>query len=201
MVASTGATGATGITGATGFDGLSITGPTGVTGATGATGADGLSITGPTGATGVTGATGPVGLQAFGGMFTTLAAAMPMATPGTQYQIDMPTAMPLSNMTYFLSQLGVSVAGTYEIIYSVRGSCATTGQFTLAIWLNGVNLMNTPITVNVIANQPFEITGNMITDLPLNGNISMRASSNVSQQLNILAGQGATVTLKKLSNP
>lgn len=198
-----GDTGATGLAGPAGSTGPA--GPVGLTGATGATGPAGpvgpqgpagsVGATGPAGSTGSTGATGPAGsgLAAFGYVFQLATIADATVVGGA----DVPFSNngPLSNVSHTAGTTTavISIAGTYELSYSVSITAGIGSQIAVAVnsTVNASTEINTLVATG-------NISGKAILSLAAGDVLTLRNNSAVAMTMNLAPGVGAQMTIKKL---
>ncbi len=119
-----------------------IRGPRGPVGPTGATGARGpIGPQGPVGATGATGATGAAGatdaIYAVSGAATVAASAI--------IPLTLSAGSPTTTMSVSSGSVNLPSSGSYIVTYSANGSNAT-GEFKVALYLNGTAITNEELT-------------------------------------------------------
>jgi Collagen triple helix repeat (20 copies). len=168
----TGYTGYTGYTGPTGYTG--VTGPTGYTGYTGYTGETGptgyTGFTGYTGYTGYTGPTGPVSLGIYAYFYNLSSAAAVTAGGSVIFDTDGPYVGSAFTHTASSTNITVTNAGTYQIIYSAAFTDPASGMTLYA----GANPIAGSEYGDAIANV---ITGQVICPLASSDVITLRNTS------------------------
>ena len=128
--------GPTGPTGSgTGAGPTGPTGPRGFTGPAGPTGPTGIGVAGPTGPTGPSGGGGTAGLRAFGYVYQIGTETVALGSP-----VTFSNNGPLNNITHTTgtSSIGITVAGTYNIAFTINTSNNNPQDWAIAV--NGSNL-------------------------------------------------------------
>jgi hypothetical protein len=147
---------------------LPIPGPSGPPGPIGPTGLKGdkgdIGLTGPkgdTGATGATGATGPAGtggLGSYGSFFDTTTQTNLGGASGNAFKLNT-TDFNSGVSIVSTSQIKMTNAGKYNIVFSAQIDKTDGGYDTVEIWLkkNGSNLANTNTKLYIPANNGKEV--------------------------------------------
>ncbi len=164
-----------------------IRGPMGPTGATGARGP-----IGPQGATGATGPQGPVGAS---GTNNILYASSGAASVGTGAIIPLSLSAATTGNTMSVSNGAINLpqAGNYLISYFVNGSVAE-GDFTVALYLNGVAVNGESITVSSTAGAEASAGKTILLAVATAGPLSIYNTSASTATIN-----NATITVLKTS--
>ncbi len=171
-----------------------------------------LNFTIPAGKDGKDGKDGTNGLASYGGLYSSKNQTAKPASAAAYQQVQLDSAMPLSNVNTGLNNLTIGSDGNYEISYSIGiaskcPNCTRTSSsnttFTLAIRKNGTAIPQTVCTANIAPDQNKQnyyhtsyvtLAKNDILDLAFQVN-----DTSGTDNLVIYPNADCSLTIKKLS--
>jgi hypothetical protein len=123
-----------------------------------------------------------------------------MPSPGGQALVFLNAPFTLVNMTYFLGALGIVIQGIYEVTYDLRGITGATGDMSVIIRNNGVDIANSRITQAVTAGGQTVFSGDIIVTLSPGDALDMQVSSSVPNNIALGPNVSASLIAKKLDS-